>query len=255
MKKSLQINPPQTSVVVTVLNEVGTVAKLVMALRRQTIPPHELIIVDGGSSDGTLEELHRLSKDFPALIILEKPGNRSVGRNTGIKAAANEIIAITDAGCVPHRDWLEHLLAAHILQKADVVAGYYQGKAESPIAEAVIPYTLVMPDRIDADNFLPATRSMLLTKNIWKKVGGFDEKMSDNEDFEFARRLRKSGTMIVFAREAVVDWLPRTNLKQFWQMIYRFARGDVFAGIIRPKAILIFVRYLLTAVILIFFPT
>jgi cellulose synthase/poly-beta-1,6-N-acetylglucosamine synthase-like glycosyltransferase len=195
-----------------------------------------------------------LQANFPVLKILQQPGNRSTGRNAGISAASNHIIAITDAGCVPQQNWLEQLVSVYLIKKPDVVAGYYRGRAETPFAEAVIPYALVMPDQIDAENFLPATRSMLLTKKIWQDAGGFDENLSDNEDFEFARRLRRVGAKIVFARQAVVDWLPRTSLGQFWQMIYRFARGDIFAGIIRPKVILIFVRYLLTAVILIFLP-
>lgn len=223
---------------------------LVMALRRQTLPPDEVIIVDGGSRDGTQDVLRRLKNNFPVLKILEHPGNRSIGRNAGIKTAAHDLIAITDAGCIPHSDWLEQLVATQINKSPDVVAGYYQGKAHSPFAEAVIPYALVMSDRVDADSFLPATRSMLMTKVIWREAGGFDENLSDNEDFEFAHRLRKSGAKIVFAREAVVDWQPRTTLKQFWQMIYRFARGDVFAGIIRPKVVLIFLRYLLAVLLL-----
>lgn len=237
---------PKVSVVVTVLNEEATILSLLNHLRDQSLNPDEIVIVDGGSTDSTFGLLKQFLKLYPEenLKILKKTGNRSVGRNFGIKKSKNDWIAITDAGCIPEKKWLEELVKCQRQSGAEVVAGYYRSEPKTPFQAAVVPYALVMPDRVDESNFLPATRSMLMSKSAWKSVGGFDEKLSDNEDFALANKFKHQKIGMEFARKAVVVWEPRSTLKEFFVMIYRFARGDVQAGIIRPKVLLIFFRYL-----------
>ena len=154
-------------------------------------------------------------------------------------------IAVTDAGCILDRNWLKELVEEQTKLKIEVVAGYYSANPKTSFEEAVIPYVLVMPDRVDENNFLPATRSVLFSKNIWKQAGGFNENLSDNEDYDFAKKLQSMGVDIGFAKKAIVNWMPPSTLKSFNKMIFRFARGDVYAGIIRPKVLLIFLRYAL----------
>lgn len=226
------------TVIVTVLNEATTLPALLTALQSQTYTPTEVIITDGGSSDATLEVLHAAE-----VTVLTKKGNRSVGRNAAIAAAQTELIAITDAGCVPQDDWLESLVQCYLKTKRQVIAGYYVGVAHTPFEEAVIPYALVMPDRVVPDAFLPATRSMLLQKQVWHELGGFDTALSDNEDYAFAHALQRAGYEMGFCGDAIVRWQPRSTLPAFWSMIYRFARGDVRAGILRTRVLLVFARY------------
>ena len=102
-----------------------------------------------------------------------------------------------------------------------------------------------MDDKIDEKEFLPATRSMAFKKAAWKKIGGFDEKLSHNEDYAFANKLTASNAKIVFARKAIVNWIPRNNLRQAFKMFFRFALGDIQAKLYREKVIYIFLRYIL----------
>lgn len=241
----------QVSVVITVLNEAHSLPSLCRALADQTKQPKAVIIVDGGSSDDSLLVLKQCQQQYPQLPlkVLTQLGNRSVGRNAGIRAAQTDWIAITDAGCEPTATWLAELCAAQAATHAPVVAGYYRGLATTSLAEAVIPYVLVMPDQVDPTNFLPATRSMLLKKAVWQQLGGFDETLSHNEDYAFARRLQTDKYQIAFAQNAIVLWHPRTTLKSFVVMIYRFAVGDAESGCYRPKVGLVFLRYLLVKVL------
>lgn len=237
---------PKVSVVVTVLNEAHTITQLLNSLAAQTHLADELIVVDGGSTDQTLQILKNTAATLPQLRVLSQPGNRSLGRNHGIQQATHELIAITDAGCTPHPDWLEQLLQAYLgaTNSQTVIAGFYDAEPATPFEAAVVPYALVMPDRVDPKTFLPATRSMLMPRVVWQQVGGFDPNLSDNEDYDFARRLVAAKTPLMFAESAKVTWQPRSTLKQFWTMIFRFARGDAFAGWWRPKVGRIFGRYL-----------
>ena len=65
-----------------------------------------------------------------------------------------------------------------------------------------------MEDKIK-EEFLPATRSMAFRKEVWKKIGGFDENLSHNEDYAFANKIKKLGFKIKFVQDAVVNWIPR----------------------------------------------
>jgi hypothetical protein len=91
---------------------------------------------------------------------------------------------------------------------------------------------------------------MALKKSVWERVGKFNEQLSHNEDYAFAKQLKKAGTKIVFQKNAVVNWVPGNNFNQAFVMFYRFAYGDIQANILRPKVALIFIRYVLGLIIL-----
>lgn len=244
--KSSSSNLPSVSLIVTTLNEAGTINLLLTAIAKQTHQPDETIIVDGGSQDRTTAKIKKIIKTHQDLNIKlkQKQGlNISQGRNLAIRQAKHDLIAITDAGCIPHKDWLENLLEKYQETKAPVIAGYYQGQPNTAFEQAVVPFVLVMPDQLDYTRFLPASRSMLLTKQIWKQLGGFREDLQVSEDFAFANKLKRYHIKTAFARDAVVAWLPRSDISEFFTMIFRFARGDIRANIIRPRVLLVFLRY------------
>ena len=98
---------PAVTVTSTVLNEVEDIDGLVSTLAQQTLRP-EVIIVDGGSTDGTWERLQAARAKYPNLIAIRdescnlkaSPGPIARGRNVGIAAATSEVVACADAGCI-----------------------------------------------------------------------------------------------------------------------------------------------------------
>lgn len=206
------------SVCVTVFNEKKkTINKLLNALNSQTLKPDEIIIID--------------AKDYDNC-------SRSKGRNIVIEKARNEIIAITDAGCIPHRDWLENLtihLGGDLRPPSEeyltVVAGNYKMIAKNSFEKAETIFLGIQKNNID-DDFMPSARSMAFTKTIWKKAGGFPEKMGNTaEDTLFNINLIKAGAKFKTAKNAVVDWqMPRT-IYDFGHKIYGYAKGDAESGI------------------------
>lgn len=253
----------QPALIVTILNEAENIELLLSSIVSQHLRPTEVVIVDGGSTDQTVEiiknylllgnnhrpetkdDLWQVVNSGITFKIKVKPGNRSVGRNEAACLADNEWLAITDAGCILTKNWLRELARAG--KTADVVAGYYQADPLNPFEEAMVPFVLVMPDKVKPEIFLPATRSMLIKKEVLLATGGFDEALSDNEDYALARKLQKSGANLTFAPKALAIWIPRQTWRQFASMIFRFARGDAFAGLFRPKVVTIFGRYLVWA--------
>lgn len=246
----------KTTFITTVFNEEESIEKLLESLFTQTLLPDEIIIVDGGSSDQTVKKIKLFNSSKGKKIEVQvfiKKGNRSIGRNEAIKNATHEIILCSDAGCLLEKNWVKHISEPFGEKKIDVVAGYYKGKPKTIFQKCLIPYVLVMEDKVDPENFLPATRSLAFRKAIWGKIGGFPEQFSHSEDYIFARRLKAIGAKIVFAQDAIVYWIPRNTLREAWYMFYRFALGDAEAGIIRPNVILLYSRYLAGLSLVIFF--
>ena len=253
------------SFITTVFNEEKTVEKLLDSVLKQSVLPDEIIIVDGGSTDTTVERIRNQESGIKdkkiKLKLIIKKGNRSVGRNEAVRNANGDIIVCTDAGNILDKDWVKNITKPFMdsslsgndseRREVDVVAGYYKGLAKNVFQKCLIPYVLVMPDKADPENFLPATRSVAFRKSIWERAGKFDEKLSHNEDYAFSKKLKKIGANIVFQINAIVYWIPRNNLRQAFYMFFRFAYGDAEARIFRPKVIFVFVRYILGLALLI----
>ncbi len=231
-----------TSLIITTKNEEKSIARLLDSILDQSRLPNEVIIADAGSTDKTKDIIKSYQQDLGIkLLELSNDANRAVGRNKAIDAAKYEHILITDAGCRLHKDWVVHMREE--LKKADVVAGFYAGEANTTFEKAMIPYVLVMPKNLDPNTFLPATRSMGITKAAFEKTGRFNERYRYAEDYEFARRLKTKKIKIHVAKDALVYWRPRTSLFSFYRMIYEHAFGDGYSKTFRGKVALIFLRY------------
>ncbi len=248
--RSKNIKSPKVSVVVTFLNEEKHLPELIRSLLCQTQKPDELILIDGGSSDASvlLIQKYLTNKKFP-IILKTHPGNIGQCRNYGVKLTHNELIAFTDAGCVPDKHWLKELTQFYLQNATAVVAGYYFGLPQSSFQAAVVPYVLVMPDRVNAEELLPASRSMLIEKKLFEKMGGFDEKLVVSEDFALSQKIRAYGkkinkNLISFTSKAQVGWYPKPNLYTFIKMIYMHTKYDLKAGIVRTKIVFILLRYI-----------
>lgn len=244
--------------VTTVYNEEENIELLLESLRKQSKKPDEIIIVDGGSKDKTVYiarnwiknlKSENLKKGFRLII---KEGNRSKGRNEGVRKSKSDVIISSDSGCVLDKNFIRNISQPFNNPKIDVVAGFYKGLTDSIFQRALIPYILVMPDRVNKKNFLPAARSMAFRKTIWKRVGGFPTEYSQNEDFVFAKRLREVGSNMVFRKNAIVYYIPRKNILESFIMFFKFAYGDAQSGILRPKVFLILLRYILVVWLLIY---
>src|SRR6185436_1394704 len=113
----------RTAVIVTVLDEAGTIEALLESLAAQRCPPDEVVIVDGGSRDGTLARLEAWRERLPLRVLCEPRATIARGRNVAIAATTASTIAVTDAGVRLASDWLANLLA-RMSTDVDVVSGF-----------------------------------------------------------------------------------------------------------------------------------
>jgi glycosyltransferase involved in cell wall biosynthesis len=219
------------SVVTTLFNERGSVESLLSSLMAQTSPPDEIVVVDGGSTDGTAEILDRLAAGFPALRVLHHPGGRSEGRNVAIEAARHELIACIDGGCVAEPGWLEHLVAPFRDPQVDWVAGFYRPVGTTLRSTCIGLVMVYVLDEVEPGQFLPSARSMAFRKEAWKAVGGFPEDLDFAEDTLFDERMLAAGFRPVFAGDAVVRWTPPAGYRALARTMFRWGRGDGLVGL------------------------
>ncbi len=240
----------KVSVIATVLNEKASVERLLESLEVQTRLPDEVVIADGGSTDGTLTILNAwaASTRLP-LRVLKKPGaNISQGRNAAIAAATGDVIASTDAGVRLERGWLEALVAPFESQEAGrfvaVVSGWFVPDPETAFEAAMGATVLPHVREIKADRFLPSSRSVAFRKVAWEAAGGYPEWLDYCEDLIFDLRLRDLYGPFPFVPEAVVHFRPRPNLRAFFKQYYRYARGDGKADLWRKRHLIRYLTYL-----------
>ena len=243
------------SVVMTVFNEADNIETVLRTLLAQTRPPDEIVIVDGGSTDGTSGVIEQLAQDTASLgptrlTYLVRPGaNISQGRNAAIAAATHELIAVTDAGVRLNSDWLENLTAPFSRDgKAtgvEVVAGFFRADPDpaSPFQVAMGATVLPVEDEIEPEKFLPSSRSVAFTRRAWQAAGGYPEWLDYCEDLIFDLDLKEKGFAFAWQPSALALFAPRRSLKAFWLQYYRYARGDGKANLFLKRHLLRYFTY------------
>ena len=228
----------KVTLICTVFNEAETISAFIESVYGMSVIPSEFIVVDGGSDDGTT----RVLEDFAArgnhggtfrLIVAPDCNLRSSkgpiakGRNIAVREAKSEIIACTDAGCLVDYRWLEEITKPLLTdQTLDVVGGWYIPDARSFLERCIGLLFVLPPYAVDAEHFMPSSRSFAFRKRAWAAVGGYPELSFTGEDTKLVLELRRKGFRIAFARDALVHWRMRPTLSSFLRMVRTYGLGD-----------------------------
>lgn len=222
----------KVSVVIPVRNEEASLPALLESLRRQTLPPAEVVIVDGGSTDGTVALARRLAAGDGRVRVIEAgeatPGR---GRNVGSAAASHEWLAFTDAGITLEPTWLERLTEVAVADPSlEVVHGNYEPVAKTSFERwAALAY--LPPKRPRPGGWMrgPVVPSTLLRREAWERVGGFPD-LRAAEDLIFLERLGAHGLKIGWSPLATVWWNLPPTLRRTFRRFTLYSRHNVWAG-------------------------
>ena len=207
--------PPFVSVIVPVWQDSAGLAACLDALSLQTWPAdrREVLVVDngGGASPG----------DRPGVRVLREEEQGSyAARNRGILEARGEVIAFTDAGCVPAPDWLERG-AAHL--RSDPAVGMVAGQIRVTLRDPARPTMVEVYESVCSHRQVDylrrrrfgATANMLTTRAVLEKVGAFDPRLKSLGDVDWGVRVFEAGFRQVYAEDARVDHPARRTLSEF----------------------------------------
>jgi glycosyltransferase involved in cell wall biosynthesis len=220
------------TLVSTVFNEIKRLSFAISDLEQQTLRPSEVIITDGGSTDGTYEALLDWSSNanYPIRILQKKGCNVAEGRNLAIRAAKNDLIVSTDFGCRYDKDWLKTIIAPFSNPDISVVGGAF-GVIEDDLLSLPAKAAFVLNNGYNIDVrqpwFIPSSRSIAYTREVYNKVGGYCEWLTlAADDFVFGKQVKAEGYKIFMVEHKGVFWDRHKNLKGYVREAFRYGLGD-----------------------------
>ena len=208
---------PKVSVVVASYNGVRTLKPCLESLQRLNYPDYEIILVDDGSTDATPQ----IASAFPTVRCIrhEKNFGLSIARNTGIEAAAGEIVAFTDSDCRADADWLYYLVGSLVGSEFVGVGGpNLLPPEDSRVAAAVMvspggPAHVMLTDR-EAEH-IPGC-NMAFFKDALEGIGEFDPIFTKaGDDVDVCWRLQQAGCKIGFSPSAFVWHYRRSTVAAY----------------------------------------
>jgi glycosyltransferase involved in cell wall biosynthesis len=241
---------PHVSVICTVLNEGESIRRLMDSLVAQTRPPDEVVIVDGGSRDNTVEVIREYAGRLPLRVLVAPGANISRGRNAAVESATGDVIASTDAGVWLESGWLAGLLASFLCDAQNagcpqVCSGFFVPDPQTLFERAMGVTVLPAVEEVNPETFLPSSRSVAFTRQAWSAAGGYPEWLDYCEDLIFDLRLRDVAGRFAWAPDALAHFRPRSSLRSFVKQYYRYARGDGKADLWRKRHAVRYATYLL----------
>lgn len=220
---------PVVSVVIPVYNDADRLARCLAALEEQTYPSErlEILVVDNGSRDHVADVVAR--SEGARLLVELRPGSYSA-RNHGIRKANGEIVAFTDADCIPSGTWIERGVR-HLLE--DPTIGLVGGRIEvvahdpgNPSGVELADIIINFQQRRYIEEFqFAATASAFARRDVFDRVGLFDEQLLSGGDREWGERVAAAGYLLRYAEDAVVGHPARRSLRQLYLKSKRLHAG------------------------------
>lgn len=215
------------SVIVPTYQDWPTLTRCLAGLAQQDVGvPYEILIADNNRDDLVPDmSLPENARVVPA----PQPGSYAA-RNAALAQANGQIIAFTDADCVPDRSWLRQ--AWTILQDdpsismvAGAIEGFWRSNEPTPVELCDAVFNLRQSRYVSRN--VAATANLIVRRTVFEAVGPFDAKRFSGGDFEFARRATRQGFKLVYAPDAIVRHPVRSTLNDLLRKTRRVAGGHV----------------------------
>lgn len=226
---------PIVSVIVPVLNDHRSLAVLLRALADQDFPREhfECLVIDNGSAEPI-----RIPAGCPLKIRVLREGQRGsyAARNRGLREARGDIVAFTDADCIPRSDWLsravERIQAAH---GPAMVAGHVEVACLGEMPGRDSPWYRFFQWHSVANDLnqrrfvsrfhFAATANLITTRDVFERTGEFSTQLFSGGDVEWGQRAWSLGVQQIYAEDVVVLHPARANLRSLVAKTRRIAGG------------------------------
>jgi len=219
------------SVIIPVYNDVEPLKICLEALENQTYPKnlYEVIVVDNGS-DAT-QDIKGLVSHFDQVeAFYESFPSSYAARNKGLQKAKGQIIAFTDADCIPDPNWIQNGVR-NLLQVPN--CGLVAGKIDIFFRDSHRPTAIELYESITAlrqehhlkNNHFGVTANIFTFKEVIENVGDFNKNLKSGGDFEWGLRVFAYGYYQLYAEDASVRHPARFSLGELYKRTIRIAGG------------------------------
>lgn len=229
---------PGVAVVIPCRNEAATIEALLDALAMQDCSPDEVLVVDDGSTDGTAGRVVAWRQAHPerSVTLLTSAGRGvAAALNTGIRRSRSDVILRLDGHCRPALDYLRHSVDTLASPGAGIAGGVWEIEpgADTRVARAIAAavshplgsggalyrHAHRAPGAIEEVDTVPFG---CFPKALWQRVGGYDETLAANEDYEFNYRLRRAGYRVLLNTRIRSVYRARPTLRAAARQYFRY---------------------------------
>ena len=236
---------PLVSVVIPILNEVRTIDDTLASVLGQTYRHIEVLAVDGMSDDGTIPRLQEWADRDERVRVLPNPRKAiPVALNIALEAAEGRFLIRVDAHSTIPDDYVERMVA-HL--KGGEVAGVGAKKTAigGPPNGQAIAAALGSPFGVGGSAYHYATEPMETDHipfgayriDLARQLGGWDERLVANEDFEFDVRVRQAGGKLFLDPSVEVLWKCRSRIRDLAAQYRRYGRGKADVAYLHPSEV------------------
>lgn len=231
----------KVSVIIPTLNEEKYIQQCIESMFKQdyVIDCMEWIFVDGGSEDRTVAVISEYRDKFPTLIRLVNNPNKiaSSAMNIGIKAAQGEYIIRLDAHSKYSNDYISKCIYWIEKTGADNVGGMANTQAFTKIGKCIAKM-LTCPFGVGNSQFRISEESGYVDtvpfgtfrKDLFDRIGPFEDTLARNEDNEINFRIRKNGGKIFLSNEIIFTYFCRESFSEIAKMAYGNGYWTVIAA-------------------------
>ncbi|WP_175471615.1 glycosyltransferase [Geodermatophilus telluris] len=235
---------PQVTVVVPARNEVSTIDTCLDSVLVQEGVTFEVVVVDNGSTDGTTEKLLDRAARDPRMTVLRHPTpSIPASLNAALGAARGTWLVRVDAHSVIPQGYLARAVARLEEGRWAGVGGRKTAVARTPAGRAIAT-VLNSPLAVGGSSYHYATAEAVvdhipfgayLTAAV-RELGGWDEDVPNNEDFEFDQRIRRRGELLLDP-DLEIAWNTRESLRDLFRQYRRYGRGKPLVARRHPESL------------------
>ena len=231
------MNRLEVSIVIPVRNEERYIQKCIDSIVNQDFNKDEMevIFVDGLSEDNTVEIINRNIKKYRMLKVLKNEKKITpCALNIGIKNSKGKYIVRMDAHSEYHKNYISKCIYHIENKKADNVGCLVETKAEENVGKA-IAYVLSSKFGVGNSKFRTNAESGYVDtvpfgtfkKELFERIGYFDERLARNQDSEFNNRIIKNGGKIYLFNDTKIIYHPRDSIGKLIKMALQNGKWNI----------------------------